>query len=85
MWALAAAVHRMPGVLTPPLRLCALPGRPAAPGVRSNIPTSEPGVTQRVVYSWTLRLQGEDAGPGAANCWMTEAVQPISQNLFGGL
>lgn len=54
-------------------------------GVRSNLPTSEPGVTQRVVYSWTLRLQGEGAGPHLHNCWLTEAVQPISQNLFGGL
>ncbi|KAI7839987.1 hypothetical protein COHA_006308 [Chlorella ohadii] len=52
-------------------------------GVRSNLPTEEPGVTQRVVYSWTVRLQGEEAGPEFANCWMTEAVQPISQNLFG--
>jgi hypothetical protein len=53
-------------------------------GVRSNLPTQEPGVTQRVVYSWTVRLQGEEAGPELANCWLTEAVQPISQNLFGG-
>lgn len=53
-------------------------------GVRSNLPTEEPGVTQRVVYSWTIRLQGAEAGPELANCWLTEAVQPISQNLFGG-
>lgn len=45
-------------------------------GVRSNIPTSEPGVTQRVVYSWTLRLQGEAAGD-AHGCWLTESVQPL--------
>lgn len=71
--------HRVP----PP---SSLPPSPAClvPGVRSNLPTSEPGVTQRLVYSWTLRLQGEDAGPALHNCWLTESVQPISQNLFGG-
>lgn len=31
-----------------------------------------------------LPLQGAEAGPELANCWLTEAVQPISQNLFGG-
>lgn len=31
-----------------------------------------------------LPLQGHEAGPELANCWMTESVQPISQNLFGG-
>lgn len=51
-------------------------------GVRSNIPTSEPGVTQRVVYSWAVRLQGPEAGPQFHNCWMTESVHPISQSLF---
>ncbi|KAL4434663.1 hypothetical protein ABPG77_002786 [Micractinium sp. CCAP 211/92] len=51
-------------------------------GVRSNIPTSEPGVMQRVVYSWAVRLQGPDAGPEFHNCWMTESVHPISQSLF---
>ena len=52
-------------------------------GVRSNIPTSEPGVTQKIVYTWTLRLQGEGAGH-EHNCWLSESVQPISQHLFGG-
>ncbi|KAL4856801.1 hypothetical protein ACK3TF_002860 [Chlorella vulgaris] len=51
-------------------------------GVRSNIPTGEPGVTQRVVYSWTVRLQGQAASGGCADCWMTDSVSPISQNLF---
>lgn len=36
-------------------RFLALPNPHA--GVRSNLPTEEPGVTQRVVYSWTVRLQ----------------------------
>ncbi|PSC68411.1 DUF4864 domain-containing [Micractinium conductrix] len=49
-------------------------------GVRSNIPTDEPGITQRVVYSWSVRLQEPGAGP-LCSCWMTEAVQPVSQNL----
>ncbi len=35
---------------------CLLRPNPHA-GVRSNLPTEEPGVTQRVVYSWTVRLQ----------------------------
>ncbi|EFN59604.1 hypothetical protein CHLNCDRAFT_56464 [Chlorella variabilis] len=48
-------------------------------GVRSNIPTAELGVTQGAVYSWTLRLQQDE---GCQGCWMTESVQPISQNLF---
>ena len=51
-------------------------------GVRSNIPTAEPGVSQRAVFSWSLRLQGGEAGPEFADCWMTESVQPISQSLF---
>ncbi|KAL4447540.1 hypothetical protein ABPG75_004759 [Micractinium tetrahymenae] len=51
-------------------------------GVRSNIPTSEPGVAQRVVYSWAVRLQRQEAGPEFHNCWMTESVRPISQSLF---
>lgn len=63
-----------------PLPLCPRCGCPA--GVRSNIPTSEPGVTQRVVYSWAVRLQGPEAGPQFHNCWMTESVHPISQSLF---
>jgi hypothetical protein len=49
--------------------------------VRSNIPTDEPGVTQRGVYSWTVRLQGAEAGD-EEGCWMTESVTPISQNLL---
>jgi hypothetical protein len=39
-------------------------------------------VTQRVVYSWTVRLQGQAASGGCADCWMTDSVSPISQNLF---
>ena len=61
----------------------ALPARlPVPPGVRSNLPTSEPGVSQRAVYSWSLRLQGGEAGQEFENCWMTESVQPISQSLL---
>lgn len=55
-------------------------------GVRSNVPTSEPGVTQRGVFSWTVRLQEAGAvtpgGEAVHDCWMTESVQPVSQSLF---
>ena len=59
--------------------------RPSCPpaGVTASEQAVAMGARQRAVFAWVVGLQ---QGPGAGplhNCWLTEAVQPISGGLYG--
>lgn len=56
---------------------------PPAAGVDASAAAVELGAPQRAVFAWVVGLQqGQRAGAAVRNCWLTEAVQPVSGGLY---